>query len=319
MDDFLTLQNQLALMVGADTVRQLPLNEQVQIQKCINEAYTSCYVPEDGLRPPWASQHFAVRLHGASELEVTVTKGGTEIVSPDYVDVDPDFLYAGSLVKIGDNHYTRTGQGEAPAFQVLEPVQEADGTYTATFYFNSFRLDAQAIDVIEKPELAGEGVLSPMDGKGNELLYRSLVVGDFHAKPSMGYQHNVQFNSPMISLDVGRPIFYFVDSASYTGAFQYLFGVYPIPYESRLIRFRANIVPLPLEEDDDLPVLPPNMVDTVLLPIATYRYCSRTRRYNGDNRSFLRDDAQRAQQRLRSFRTGQKNRGARLSIRNGYA
>lgn len=319
--DFDFLQDQLALMVGADDASQLPVAEQNQIKGCINEAYTSLYLPEDGLRPPWASRYFSATMYEPVELTVTVVKGSANIICPEYFDIDPSLVYMGSLIKLGERYYTRVEVVDAPTFtfSLLEPVPLDSGDYTATFYFNSIKTEASVLDVIEKPELAGEGVLSPMDGKSNELLYRSLVVGDFQANPGQGYQHSVNFRSPNLSFDVGRPLFYFSDPTSYSSTFQYLFGVYPIPSREYVLRYRANVVPVELVEGTDVPVLPPNAINSILLPIAIYTYCSRTRRYNGDNRTFLRDTALAAKQQARSFRQGQKEIHKRWGVKPGYA
>jgi len=317
-DTFLDLQNQLALMVGADAVAQLPSLEQEQIKRCINESYTRCYLPIDGRRPPWASRYFTHRLHAATPFEVTVTQDSPVIECADYATVDPTLEFTGSLVKIGTDYYTRASISGNDV-TLLESVPLTSGTYTATFYFNSVKIDAQSIDVIEKPELAGEGLLSPMEGKSNELTYRSLVVGDFTANPGQGYQHNVNFRSPTLSFDVGRPLFYFVDPTAFTETFQHLFAVYPLPDQAENVRYRANVLPTELSGDADIPVMPPNTINAILLPMAIYTYCSRTRRYNGDNRTFLRDRSIEAERQLRSMRTGQKDLGNRWGVKAGYA
>jgi len=317
--DFLYLQDQLALLVGAESVSQLPDSEQAMIRDFINESYHECYAPVDGLRPGWTMRNFAAQLPAPLEAQVTVTEGGTVVTCPDYIAADPNMDYAGSYVEIGGTHYTRVGVVNATDISVLEPIQASDGTHTAKFYFNSVRIDAHAIDLAGRPELVGDGLLSPMAGKENELTYRSLITGDFLADTGLGNGRTVNFNSTGIAFEVGRPLFYFIDQSTFGDGVYLRFVVYPLPDIPRLLRFRGNVVPAPLVDDTDLPLLPPETVKSILLPMARYAYAASTRRYTGDNRSFLREKAGKAETRLRSFAKAQKHIKQPIKVRKGYA
>jgi hypothetical protein len=317
--DFVDLQTQLALMVGADSVAQLPASEQSLIKKCINKAYNDCYVPVDGLRPGWTMQNFAQNIPGRTPMDVTVTQGGSNVQHSDYNAIDPNLDFIGSFIDIGGKVYTRIAKVDDTNFTVLEPIQASSGTHTATVYFNSFRINAAAIDIAGRPELVGDGLLSVMNGKENELTYRSLITGDFYASTGLGNQRTVNFNTTGITYEEGRPLFYFVDPSKFANDIVYRFVLYPLPDVDKLVRFRGHVVPTDLDADADMPKLPGNIIDTILLPMSRYNYCAITRRYTGDNRTFLRDEASEAKAKIRSFAKAQKHTKRRIRVRPGFA
>ena len=57
---YLSLKNQLASMLGADEVSDLPQVDQDRIGIFINQAYRECYTPIDGKRPMWAQKGFTL-------------------------------------------------------------------------------------------------------------------------------------------------------------------------------------------------------------------------------------------------------------------
>lgn len=57
---FQELQDQLASMLGAGELAELPPTDQKRIGLCINQAYRECYLPIDGKRPMWAQKKFTL-------------------------------------------------------------------------------------------------------------------------------------------------------------------------------------------------------------------------------------------------------------------
>jgi hypothetical protein len=57
---FQDLQDQLASMLGAGELAELPPSDQKRIGLCLNQAYRECYLPIDGKRPMWAQKKFTL-------------------------------------------------------------------------------------------------------------------------------------------------------------------------------------------------------------------------------------------------------------------
>lgn len=57
---FQELQDQLASMLGAGELAELPPTDQKRIGLCVNQAYRECYLPIDGKRPMWAQKKFTL-------------------------------------------------------------------------------------------------------------------------------------------------------------------------------------------------------------------------------------------------------------------
>lgn len=57
---YLDLRNQLASMLGADSLEDLPPVDQDRVGICVNQAYRECYLPIDGKRPMWAQKGFTL-------------------------------------------------------------------------------------------------------------------------------------------------------------------------------------------------------------------------------------------------------------------
>jgi hypothetical protein len=87
---FKDLQDQLASMLGASEVSELPPVDQKRIAVCVNQAYRECYLPIDGKRPMWAQKKF--------ELSYEKEQAGADLPS-DIVSVDkiPELVGEGPL------------------------------------------------------------------------------------------------------------------------------------------------------------------------------------------------------------------------------
>lgn len=87
---YLDLKDQLASMLGASEVADLPPIDQKRIGMCINQAYRECYLPIDGKRPMWAQKRFEISF----DKEEAGKELSSEIVS---VDKIPELLGEGPL------------------------------------------------------------------------------------------------------------------------------------------------------------------------------------------------------------------------------
>ena len=87
---FKDLQDQLASMLGAGEVSELPPVDQKRIAVCVNQAYRECYLPIDGKRPMWAQKKF--------ELSYCMEQAGADL-PPEVVSVDkiPQLVGEGPL------------------------------------------------------------------------------------------------------------------------------------------------------------------------------------------------------------------------------
>lgn len=302
-------------MVGAESADQLPEVEQEQIKARINAAYAECYLPIDGLRAPWTAQKVGVRFPAKRTFPVTVADGGATLVCPEYfAEADPDGIYLGSPLKIG-NHDLVSAEFDAgeDKIHLLDPVPVDDGPETALFYFSTAALPESAVVVDGDAYLAGFGVLAPMSGQRAELRFRGFAQpGDF----------NIPRNRTLRgALEEGRPLFYYADTTAFEGESvgRLRLSVYPLPDQDAVVRVKTFNAAIPLDEDGDVPQLPQSVVGSVLLPMAIYAYCSASRRYNGDNRTFLREASDEARLKLRTFMVKQRQTGRKMHVRAGYA
>lgn len=314
--DFLDLQNQLGAMVGADEVGNLPIVEQERIKKVINQCYRELYTPVDGYRPPWSVRAMGFDLAGVVNVQGQFTKGSTSFT---YVgsDLQPEmegsvcFIegVANRLAKVD----TQTNTGEL--------VGEASGNATElTLNHNSFRLPSDIVDVDGRPERVGWGVLSPMNGHDEEARYRSLLGYDFAPQTAFGHRRTVHINSNGDEYNFGDPMFYYIDSAQlgYETVITRRLVVYPLPKEKMAFRLRANIMPATLVNDDDLPLLPADVSDDILLPVARAKIAMVDPRYNSQNIQFLISDAEQAKARLKTLGDAQKVKSRRVRLKAGY-
>ena len=87
---YLALRDQLASMLGADSLADLPPVDQDRAGIFVNQAYRECYSPIDGKRPMWAQKGFT--------LDFLADQAGADL-SPDVVSVDkiPELVGEGPL------------------------------------------------------------------------------------------------------------------------------------------------------------------------------------------------------------------------------
>jgi hypothetical protein len=307
--DFADLQLHLARLAGRPTAADL--DDDLELAKqVINEVYLECYAPIDGVRPPWARRPFGFFFSAPTTQTITVTKG-----SKVFTGYAPSATTAGSLVKVGSNYYTYAGQNGAN-HEFVEPVIEATGSTSATFYHNSLPMDARIVQVLGNPELFGFGPLSPIADDNELLLHRASFSGDFEPAPgSGGYQSSgLTWGWGGASYEVGFPRHFRADARPFfaNSAYAVRFVVYPLPDRDCTGNFMAWFIPARLSANADVPRLPADLTLEVLLPIARYEWAATYKKYAGENIDLLREKAAKARVQLRNLTLVQANQPVRI-------
>lgn len=318
MITFSKLQNQLADLVGAQSIDQLPPNEQETVRMAINEAYRECFVTPQGSRPPWSEQDISFILPAPVTGTVELAHGEKGIGSPSFEDqLKPE--YAGAVLKIGTLFYTYAGK-DNDGHKLVEPWQGESGTRSVQVFFPSYLLPVEAISVTDPPEVIGWGPLAPMSGRAQELRHRSIANYDFYPAPGAGFGVTSRWHHHS-DMQFGDPLFYYIDAACLAPEYtpRYRFRVYPLPDgKARTVIVRANIVPKPLAGGADVPKLPGGLAEDILLPIARAKVVAISRRYNGTNRGEILAMGERAAAKLETLRSPQKRTRGRIRIKPGF-
>lgn len=316
--DFAYLRTDAAGTLGVPAFTSLPTTEQAQVDAIINEAYRECFITPDGKRPRWTEQYVSFLLKAPLSLTVTLTNGAKTLGSP---TATLEAAYAGSLIKIGSTFYTYAGKASSTDYMV-EPWAGTTGDQVVTFYYCSYVLPLESIDLCDEPEVLGVGRLSPMTGREQEIRNRAYTTGDIEPETGWGWR---QYSIGPAGADyqTGEPAFYFIDAASLNPndvfSARYRFTVYPLPdSNSRTVRMRANIVPAAMTTGTEVPVLPANAVTDILLPIIRMKLAQTMRRFNGNNKADLIDLGQNALRKLGTLASPQKKGRIRVSVRGNY-
>jgi hypothetical protein len=320
-DDFLELQDQLAVMVGAASVLDLPDVEQRQVKSIINQAYRTCYSPVNGYRPEWAKLVIGLDLPAAISIDVVMEKGSKNF-SFTYTGPSGDLLvsdYVGSIMRFGSETSRLASVPTASTGTMVTPAS-ADRTGSCTVHVHSHVLPDNVVDVDPYPELIGHGPLAPMSDK-QEIKFRSNFGYDFSPEAVYGGGNVPKFIFHGGSeYQFGNPLFYHIEDTQFETDVLLAprFVVYPLPDKATQIRLTANIMPVSLEDDDDVPRLPTSAMHDILLPIARSKYAEISPRYNSENIKFLVEDRREAERRLNTMANRQKQQGRRITLRAGY-
>lgn len=274
--DFADLQLQLAKLAGRPTAADLD-DDLDLCKQVINEAYLGCYMLPDGTRPPWARMPFGLHYAAPATANLVLTQGSVV-----FTGMTPGATKIGSSIVIGQNVYTYAGLNGANE-ELVEPFQEASGTYAATLYHDSQPVSARAVDIVGNPQRIGYGPLSPMSDRETWLMYRSKVRGDF--APAAG-QGSINVNAMAfggIAYNSGGALFYFLDSSSLlaSASIQHRMCLCPGPAAATTVRFDATVTPVELSADADVPKLVGNLVTRILLPIARAEWVGTYKKFAG--------------------------------------
>lgn len=300
-------------MWGAESVSELLDQDLVDLKAYINQADFECKCPTDGTRARWPEEYEAGIMKAPVATTLTLTNGSTAATGYAF-----ETAYFGSFVQIGDKFYRYNGVAS-----LLEPWDGDSGDYAATVYHNAKTLPWYVIKLAGMPSLIGIGVLSPLPGPDAELTIRSEPAFDFDSRGAsapFAVSRNLFRQSNFFN--VGDPRYYYIDQASVGATFTLgnRFHVYPIPERAVTFEVRANVVPNSLTADADVPNMPAQAVDNILLPIAREILAlnSTNRRYTGPNVAQLTLLADRARNQLRALSRVQQNSAQSIRVRRNW-
>lgn len=310
---FLQLQTALASMWGYNDPAELLDQDLVDIKAWINAAYFDCFAPVDGSRAWWPEQNHSDIIKAPVVAALTFIQGSKVVSGYAFED-----KYAGSYVRVGDKWFRYAGKivtaGPVTTYYLVEPWADADGTFDATIYHNAVALPWNVVETAGKPTILGLGALEPMPGPDGETTLRTAPSVDF--SPEARFARN-RFTQAWNYYDVGDPRWYFIDQSSVSPVFAIgnRFHVFPIPENVFTFTLRACIVPLALDANGDIPTLPAQSVDNILLPIAKERLAENTtgRRYTGPLQPITRA-ADRARAQLKSMHRTQRDTASRMRL-----
>jgi hypothetical protein len=310
---FLQLQTALASMYGYEDPADLPTQDLVDIKAYINQAEFECRVPTDGTRAMWPEKYHSGMLKAPVSTTLVLTNGSKTVTGYAF-----DAASIGSYVKVGDKFFRTSDTNN-----LVQPWDGVTGSYDATVYFNAYLLPWDVVDLAGIPNLLGIGTLAPLPGPDAELLIRSDPAFDFDSRGGSAPYGMPRSRFRLSSFfDVGDPRFYYIDQASVAPTFTLgnRFQVYPLPDRALTFEVRANVVPAGLVADADVPQVPAQAVDNILLPIAREILAlnSSNRRYTGPNVQQLTILADRARAQLKSMRRVQTNLGQAVRTKSGW-
>jgi hypothetical protein len=295
-------------MWGYETFSDLPTQDQTDIDTYINAALFDCYVPVDGTKPFYPEKHHPAIILAPVSTTLTLTAGSATVVGYAF-----NATYIGSFVKIGEKFYRY-----ASTSALLNVWDGDSGDYAATVYHNAIVLPWNIVRLAGIPNLLGVGLLGPLPDPDFELRLRTEPAWDFY--PTNGRQPFATTRNAFRQsayYDVGDPRYYFIDQASVAPTFALgnRFHVWPLPESKYSLEVRANTIPSAVTTGTDVPDVPGQAVDNILLPIAREKLAMNTtgRRYSG-NVQLLMKAAEDARNQLKSMRRVQKDTGCAVRL-----
>jgi hypothetical protein len=307
MANFLEIQEQLAVMVGAQSVDELPPGEQSQIKMIINQMYRWCYLPPDGSRPRWSAREVHLTFPAPMSIIMERTAGSTVFSTMSNNSVVPSALpeaNIGGVIELPGGKHTRLDSVTLTGGTTLAKAGVTE-IVSATFYSSVCALPADTADV-EKHPLCDDRILLPMDDREQERVFHTITE-DFGL-------HKVRAGA----VSKGQPYHYYIDETIINNEILPRFAVYPLPDKAYEVLVRANVTPATLVGDTERPLLPLDVVEDCLVPMARAKFAEVTPRYNSKNLQHLIADRKDAEKRLKSFAQKQKGRNRRMLMRVGY-
>lgn len=284
--DFLDLQTNLAILAGRATAADLD-EDLALCKQVINEALLEIYRPVDPdgrtIIPEWARRTITLQFRAPAAATLGITTGSRVVTGYAF---PTDFI--GSLVKIGINFYRYAGQSGSD-YMLVEPVQEATGSTTATLCHVCQPIAADVSEVLGGVEWQGHGLLSPMTDREVEVGYRSNIWGDYHPTFGAGYYASSSSILSGTAYPSGDPMFYRIETDALLEGVAVLrrFCIVPLPQTVVNIVFRASVLPVELSANTDRPKVVGDLVTRCLLPIAREKWAGIYKKYTGKNLEYL--------------------------------
>jgi hypothetical protein len=278
---FVQLQTAIASMLGYEATTDLMAQDLIDVKTCINQAYVECYQPVRGVMQEWARKNASGMFRTPASASLGLTEGSTVVTEEDSFEFEA--AYIGSFVSIGGKYFKYAGEDSSGDHHLTAPWPGSTGTETAIVYYNAYSLPWNVIGVIGNPETSDNQLLSAISPSDGENYMRFMSLYDFHNESGQ-YSHNTL--SINMNFDTGTPKYYHIESASVHPDFAVgtRIHVWPVPETQISFSLMADVVPIDLDIDGDIPKLPGYLVDQALLPLAynnVVNHASLSRRYTG--------------------------------------
>lgn len=308
---FSQLRGSLIGLWGYEQWEELTKQDQDEVDTCINSALFDCFVPVAGQRPDFGAVLWGGLLKKPATAVLALTEGQRIVGGYDF-----EGNHAGSRVKIGDRffHYERA--------MLVEPWDGETGEFPAIVFHNAVALPGTLVETAtEWPELHGHGLLQPLpDGDAEARLRASPapgITGALSVWPG-AWEHGASPDGcTHPGMAEGQPLWYRVDN--YSGGSRLV--VYPLPGRNFTVSMRANFLPFEdgLTDGNQVPPMPLNSVDNILLPLAREKLVliSDRRRFTG-NASFILEAARQAKAQLKRLARKQRHAGGGFRLRDGW-
>ena len=298
--NFYTLQQHLVAMIGAAYPEDLHEADRSQVKSVINQMYRHCYLPTDGLRPPWAKVPFQLNTRAPFTATIHLVEGMTDFAILN-TQVEFKNAFVGSSMVYGRrvSRIASVVPGDSRGY--LATPSGVTGDFSVTVYSQSMVLPERTVDVDAEVYLGGGIHVAPL---GSHILLQPR----HHMNPGEYYEFG----------EVGDPCQYSVDTVALGGDMSPRLVVYPWPTREYAINGNANVAPKLLVDDDDIPLLPGDCVTDCLLPMARAKYAEVSPRYNAGNLNLLKLDRDEATKRIRQLASVQKGSSRRLRLKLGF-
>lgn len=287
--NFLEIQKQLSVMVGAASPAQLTVQDGNQIKQVINQMYSRCYMPTDGRRPAWAKQAYQLFTRKPYTAQVDFTAGSDLITITEAGEFPMTAGYAGSDLQVGKYTFHLSTVTDEVSGRIAE-MSPISGIHTVTFHSN----------VIELPE-------GFIDVDGRVLMDGKELAPEKHEGPG-----------PYLPVNGYPETCYTIDSSLIGGTTKPRLRLFPSPSGSSVVELVAHTAPKPLVADTDVPVMPARAIDECLVPMARTKYAEVSPRYNGKNIRTLQQDRAEAEALLAHLASAQKGSSRRMRLRTTY-
>lgn len=321
--DFDYLRAAAAETLSVPLFSNLPTPVQNEVDALINEAYRGCFLRPDGKRARWGEQNLTFQFKAPVQFTFVATQGAVSMGSVTGLVLEAQF--AGSVMNTDGGFFRYAGKTSPGNLDVMaEPYTGTTGTVNATFYYNSYVLPVETIDVCGDPYIMGNGVLSPISSNEQfvkaRARYSDLPMDEWRSN-SWGWSWGWgSWMTWFTEYFYGMPLWYWVDDSNLAvdgsfGAVRPRFCLYPLPNQGpRNVSLRGNILPALMTTGSDMPRLKTSAIIDTLLPIIRSKVAN-GRRYNGDNRAILSEQAQEATLKLDALDSTQRKKPARAQVK----
>ncbi len=324
--DFDYLRAAAAETLSVPAYSNLPTVVAAEVDALINEAYRECFIRPDGKKARWAEQNLTYQFKAPATFTFTATQGAVTMGSVTGLTLEA--IFAGSVISTTGGNFRYAGKTAANADVLAEPWTGASGSVSATFYYNSYVLPVETMDICDAPFIMGYTRLLPISSNEQFIKARSSWsdLGQDLWKSDYGWNCTwnwANWSTWFAEYCYGMPQWYWVDDSNLAvdGSFGLVrprFCIYPLPDRGPLnVSLRGNIVPALMTTGSDVPRIKSAAIIDILLPMVRSKVAN-SRRYNGDNRDILAQQSQGASLKLDALDSTQRRKPAVAGCKLGW-